>query len=422
MSGSKKKVSLARAALIACRRAKNRMLVCEPKGRMSSHRQPGLLCQYSSPVYVEDGTLGRVASSLPGTVSSVLNSGRDYFRRLSNLKAAFELGIAKYALAETFAKLGSDAKLLIESIWPSFVQVLEIYAVSIGAGAVVGGLVGGLLGEGIGAVPGVAIGAELGIEVATALLYFLGIKFLAEYVLAHLGEAEKHFRKGCTLAWEARGDSPPLDEPAREFGRAFASLFSLIVEAAGVFVVAKGLKTGLSKLQESEAGRALAPYVRVQYWREKLGLTDAPIPRRGLATTLEFFEMQIRKGKLKALTEEEQLSYMKAMDFSKDVEVEMLKLGDELVGYRDPRPGKEFGYFYTKPGTFLDRVGVDYVTGSPPLPREFMRYRVLKEVEVLKSISSGVKAWDTRKPVAGGGTQYFIPDSWNVLQIIKPKP
>ena len=143
--------------------------------------------------------------------------GPGLFPPLVPCDAAFELGIAKYALAETFAKLGSDAKLLIESIWPSFVQVLEIYAVSIGAGAVVGGLVGGLLGEGIGAVPGVAIGAELGIEVATALLYFLGIKFLAEYVLAHLGEAEKHFKKGCTLAWEARGDSPPLDEPAREW-------------------------------------------------------------------------------------------------------------------------------------------------------------------------------------------------------------
>ena len=371
-------------------------------------------------MFVEDGTLCRWASSLPGTLNSAWKTTRDYARRIGNVKDAFTTGIEKYAFSETVAILGDDATMLIHSIWPGLVQALEIYAASIGGGAILGGIVGGVLGEGIGAIPGAALGAELGADAATAILFFLGIKFLAEYVLAHLDEAQAHFSKGCTLAWNAKGNPPPLDIAAREFGRAIATLCSLIVEAAVVYVVSKGLKAGLEKLKKSETGRALTPYVKVQYWREKLGVTNAPVPRRGIGATIGFFEKQIRNGKLKPLSEADQLSYMKAMDFSKNVSVEVIKAGEEVVGYRDPRPGKEFGFFYTKVGTSLNRLGVDYITGNPAMARQFFRYRVLKDVEVLRSNSSGVKAWDTHQPVSGGGIQYFIPESWNVLEVIKP--
>lgn len=387
---------------------------------MSTHRQPGSLCQYSISMFVEDGTLCRWASSLPGTLNSAWKTTRDYARRIGNVKDAFTTGIEKYAFSETVAILGDDATMLIHSIWPGLVQALEIYAASIGGGAILGGIVGGVLGEGIGAIPGAALGAELGADAATAILFFLGIKFLAEYVLAHLDEAQAHFSKGCTLAWNAKGNPPPLDIAAREFGRAIATLCSLIVEAAVVYVVSKGLKAGLEKLKKSETGRALTPYVKVQYWREKLGVTNAPVPRRGIGATIGFFEKQIRNGKLKPLSEADQLSYMKAMNFSKNVSVEVIKAGEEVVGYRDPRPGKEFGFFYTKVGTSLNRLGVDYITGNPAMARQFFRYRVLKDVEVLRSNSSGVKAWDTHQPVSGGGIQYFIPESWNVLEVIKP--
>ncbi len=103
-------------------------------------------------------------------------------------------------------------------------------------------------------------------------------------------------------------------------------------------------------------------------------------------------------------------------------------LTTEIVAYRAPGKASQFGYFYTKPGTFLDRVGVDYVT-KPRLPkgaqgpqplvsREFVRYRVKRGVEVMRSTSSGVRAHDTKAPVPGGGTQYFIPRSWEVLEVI----
>ena len=230
---------------------------------MATYRQPGSLCQYASPLTVEDGTLGRWETSLAGTLCGLADSARGYVRSIGNVKGAFFLGIKKYAFSETVSELGEDARAIIAGVWPGFVQALEIYAVGIGAGALVGGVVGGVLGEGIGAAPGAMVGAEIGADAATGVLYFLGIKFLAEYVLGHLEGVTAHFQNACTLAWDAPGDPPRLDPAAREFGRAVASLFSLVVEAAVAFMVAKGLKTGMEKLRESESGRALAPYVQV---------------------------------------------------------------------------------------------------------------------------------------------------------------
>ena len=275
-------------------------------------------------------------------------------------------------------------------------------------------------------MPGAALGAEIGADVASAILLFLGLGFLVEYVLAHLDQAKGHFTRGCNLAWQARGDRPPLDPAAREFGRAIAELFSLILEAAAAWVIKKGLTAGLKDLSKSKVGEALTSYAKVEYWRNKLGVTDAPIPRRGIATTIEFFENQVRKGKLDPMNEARLEGYWKAMDFSKEITIENLRPGKELVGYRDPQ--SPFGYFYTERGTYLDRVGVDYVT-KKPLPegvqgpeqlvqREFVRYRVKQGVESLKSTASGVRAWDTKRAVPGGGTQYFIPRAWEVLEIV----
>ncbi len=368
---------------------------------------------------VEDGTLARLESSIAGTLCGLSNSARKYARSIGNVKDAFLLGIKKYALSETISKLGDDATVLIAGVWPGFVQGLEIYAVGIGAGALVGGIVGGVLGEGVGAAPGAIFGAEMGAEAATGVLWFLGIKFLAEYVLAHLDEATGHFKKACTLAWDAPGDPPRIDPAAREFGRAIASLFSLVVEAAVAFVAAKGLKAGIEKLNESKTGRALAPFAEVQYWRKKLGVTDAPIPRQGIARTLEFFEKQkeqirARNGN-KALDENTQTSFMKAMDFSKEVRVESLKAGDEVVAFHDPAYG-ESKYFFTKSGSSMDRLGIAESTTALGPSRVFHRYRVTSPVDVLRSYCSGVKDHNTGALASGGAVQYFFANPAGILQ------
>jgi hypothetical protein len=334
---------------------------------------------------------------------------------------------------------------------------VKIYGISIGGGAALIGIVGGLLGGGAGALAGGAVGAELGADAGTAILYLMGLKFLAEFVLSHRDEANKHFREARRIAWDACGNSGTIDLAAQEYGRGFADLVSLILEATAALVITKGLKAGLEELNKTEAGRALAPYAKIQYWREKLGVTDALIPRRGIGTTIAFFEEQVAKGRLDPteFADEAKLKeYWQGMDFSKEIKVETLRPGKELVAYRDP--ASPFGYYYAEVGTYLDKLGVDSLTkqklpkghaGPAPLvPRQFLRYRVVRQVEVLRSASSGVKSYDvgggspavadfvakstseavkgysTGKSVPGGATQYFIPRAWEVLELVPAPP
>jgi hypothetical protein len=402
---------------------------------MPPAKKPGLLDQTSYLILIQDGTLSTTPGSQTGTLCGSHSSGLgDYFRRVKNVKDAFMLGISKYAYNETVAKLDSDVRLIVDSIWPGFMQALKIYGLSIGAGAAVFGIAGAVLGEGAGAIPGALIGAEIGADIGTVILSFLGLKFLAEYILAHLDEARDHFRAAFKMAWEACGEAPADNGAAREFGCGIAALVSLVLQASVAWVLKKGLKEGLEALNKTETGRALAPYARIQYWRSKLGVTDAPVPRRGIAATLKFFDEQVQSGKLnqKNFTDEAELqSYWKATDFSREVKEETLEKGKILVGYRDPK--SPFGYFYTEPGTFMDRAGIDYNTlrrlpegteGPKELvERKFIRYRVKEGgVKALKSICSGVKAHDTNNPAAGGATQYFIPRSWEVLETVDNPP
>ncbi len=335
---------------------------------MADGTQAGPLCQATRPLLVEDGTACRMPSPRPGPLCPTRPDGfGDYARRVRNVKDAFLLGVTEYAYRETVAKLGADLRLVVDSLWPGFVQALKIYAWSIGGGAVLFGVAGAVLGEGVGAAPGALIGAKIGAAVGTFILEFLGLRFLVEYVLAHLHEASAHFRTGFDRAWQACGDPPLLGGAALEFGRGIADLLSLFLQAAVAWVLKRGLKAGLEDLNKSEAGRALAPYAKVQYWRQKLGVTDAPVPRRGIATTIEFFEEQTGDGRLQPMDETRLRSYWSAMDFSRDVSQETLAPGTELVAYRDPQ--SPFGFYYTEPGNYLDRLGVDYVT-EQSLPKE----------------------------------------------------
>ncbi len=382
---------------------------------------------------IDSGTLARLHHEAPVPTCATRPSGiQKYTRGLEDVRQALWRGIDNYAYTETLNKLGSDLKLIVDSLWPGFMQALKIYAWSIGSGAAVLGTVGAVLGEGVGAAPGAFLGAEIGAEIGTLILTFLGLEFLAEYVLSHLDEASDEFANAFKTAWDACGNSATIDRAAKEFARGIADLFSLVLEAAAAWVLKKGLKAGLQELNKSDMGRALAPYAKIEYWREKLGITDAPVPRRGLAETIKFFDDQVKNGKLdkNQFTDEEKLkSYWKAMDFSKQISQEMLSPGKELVGYRDP--SSPFGYYYAEVGTYLDKLGVDYVTqenlpagvaGPPKLvKRQFIRYRVKANAKALKSTASGARAWDTNELVPGGATQYFIPRAREVLDPLEKK-
>jgi hypothetical protein len=250
-----------------------------------------------------------------------------------------------------------------------------------------------------------------------------------------LDEADKHFQAGYDAAWQACGEPPQIDHAAREFGRGIGDLLNLVLQAAVAWVLKKGLEAGLKELNESAAGRALAPFAKIQYWRNKLGVTDAKIPRLGIAKTIEFFEDQVRQGRLesgpgKFTDEANLLSYWKAMDFSKEIKPGTLPVDKILVGFRDPN--FPFGYYYTEPGSFLDKAGIDYVmeeklpagvSGPKQLiPRKFVRFRVRNPAPALKSTCSGFKDLVTKNPASGGATQYFIPRASEVLEVVPNPP
>ena len=273
----------------------------------------------------------------------------------------------------------------------------------------------GASGGGAGAIPGIILGAEIGAAIGTAILWFLGIKFLAQYVYEHLDDSRKHFGNGVDSAWRSCGDPASIDLAATHFGKAIAELMSLIFQAAAAWVIKKGLKAGLEELPRARLG---AFSLRMRRFSTGVKNSESPMPSsraQGIGTTIEFFEKQIKDGHLDAnkFTDEASLaSHWKAMDFSKEIMPETLKAGKELVAYRDP--ASPYGYYYAEVGTYLDKLGVDYVTKTKApegglVPREYVRFRVRKDVEVLKSTSSGVKAHDTLQPVAGGAVQYFIP-------------
>ncbi len=400
---------------------------------MANSRLEGTICSLSQIQAMRDGVGARTEYPLPGPLCNQRPSGLvGYMASIKNVANAIMLGVERYAYRETVNKLDEDIKLLIDGIWPGLVDAFRIYAISIASGAVVLGGIGAVLGEGVGAVPGALLGARLGAVIGTGILTLMGLKFLVEYVIEHFSKASKHFKRGYELAWNACGDHPPLDPAAREFGMGIANLVSLILQAAVAYMLKKGYKTGSKAFESSKMGRTLLPYAKVQYWREKLGLTDAKVPRAGIATALDFFETQMKLKNLKDIPEKDILGYLKAMDFSKTVKQTTLRKGQELIGYRDPASGG-FGYFYTEVGNAMQRLGIDTKTVRP-LPegysgpgnlvdRGFFRFRINQDVVVLESYASGVKAWDTLKPVSGGAKQYFIPKSWDVLEIIqRPNP
>src|SRR5918992_6124734 len=64
-------------------------------------------------------------------------------------------------------------------------------------------------------------------------------------------------------------------------------------------------------------------------WFAELGVTDAPVTRRGLATTLQFFHDHMPSLKRKA-----QLEYLTGIDLHRPVERLTLERGDVVAAYR----------------------------------------------------------------------------------------
>jgi hypothetical protein len=85
------------------------------------------------------------------------------------------------------------------------------------------------------------------------------------------------------------------------------------------------------------------------------------------------------------------------------------------------------GDFYTDVGNYVDRLGIDRMAkaklaehkiGEEVFFKAWVRYRVKGNYEALKSHTRAVKDHYTDISVPGGATQYLIPNSWEVLDVV----
>lgn len=148
----------------------------------------------------------------------------------------------------------------------------------------------------------------------------------------------------------------------------------------------------------------------LEKWIAEIGVSDAPVPRAGIKTALDFFHRQMPESSRSL-----RLAFLKAMDLSKPVRAITLYPPFMVAAFRlcneDP-----FKLFYTKAGTGVGQLAIN------PTNRAFQRYRVARLVPVLESrCAPALDTWTNDRRYylgGGGGIQYIIPGSFRVLELV----
>jgi hypothetical protein len=155
-------------------------------------------------------------------------------------------------------------------------------------------------------------------------------------------------------------------------------------------------------------------------WFAELGVTDAPVTRKGLSTTLQFFH-----DHMPSLPRKSQLDYLRGIDLHRPVEIVMLDPGVVVTAYRKHNEDP-FKTFYTRPGNSLHRLGVNPEPGGTA--RGHVRYRVKESAVALESkCAPAWDKWSDDRPehlrhyyeASGGGAQLIIPGSRKVLEVVE---
>ncbi len=131
---------------------------------------------------------------------------------------------------------------------------------------------------------------------------------------------------------------------------------------------------------------------------ELLGIPEAPMVKRGVRETLDFFDKILRANPF------DWVDYFKAIDFHDHVSRQTLKEGTKLSRHRSTGSArvKPFVYF-TKPGTS------QYTTGTSFEESKYEEFEVRSPVEALVSRASGIKFGRRDRVVrAGGGVQFIL--------------
>lgn len=160
----------------------------------------------------------------------------------------------------------------------------------------------------------------------------------------------------------------------------------------------------------------------VAKWVAALGVTDAPMRRAGIKTSLEFFQTR-----MPALPAAMALNFLLAMDLSRTVTSSTLHVGEKVIAFRS-RTESEFKLFYTRSGASKHTSGIN------PHGRVAVQYSVHNPTPALESYTTGaidvwsipaqhqhtsiaVRAGSYGVMAAGGGIQLIIPDAARNLTI-----
>jgi hypothetical protein len=132
--------------------------------------------------------------------------------------------------------------------------------------------------------------------------------------------------------------------------------------------------------------------------RVRLGLTDAPRVRAGLAVADEFFRNTLHQDPAAWI------GYLRGIDFHQAVSAEWLPPGTRLIRYESTgtRTLKPFLYF-TRRGTAPNSLGTSFASV------EYKEFEVNRSIRALVSTASGINfAPDDRVSRPGGGLQYVV--------------
>jgi len=180
--------------------------------------------------------------------------------RIGYVQDAWNRASVRYALDAVIKYTGEDFAFLIKAFIPSMITAAAIVVATTLAGAGIGAVLGA-------GAPGAVLGAGIGFKVGMAILTLLGLAFLAEYLLEHMGPMIQHLQNGTRLAWDSCGGWDEIDQAAREFAEAIGIFCSLLIQAILVYITRRGMKglreTTLFKKCPSLEGWLQENYVRL---------------------------------------------------------------------------------------------------------------------------------------------------------------
>lgn len=350
---------------------------------MPGGRNPGPLSQDHRPLDVEDGTLQTTASPLPGTLGkAVVDVARWPLERKLLVAAERAANYLPAEMRDQFLALFSPACIAITSGVLVFWAGSHLY--------------------GVGEIA----------DLVMLVVALIAIGWQAFQVAGDIGSF-------LSIASTAKTEDD-LDRAAMRLAAA-VSVLGVTVFTALIF---KGASKAGGRVGELAAARAKFWGRTTEDWLIALTKPKAPpLVRERLEVALNYFKDKLPSRSLESIE-----GYVKGIDLAKPVNRVTLGKGEELVMYGDPNKP---GLFYTKPGTAMNRLGIN------PNGRSFVRYRLKQSIETLEARAAAFNdTWtrpgkrplvqrdgspmtlpngnpavaDDKFMAGGGGLQYIIPD------------